>query len=136
MNIGQSLTDLDHPLDYPFFWQGSVAILKNFFQTASRHKLHSEVVVATILKGKSQGSDAWMFQAAQKSNLLVKAFNGSFAIFLAGIGVNEKLFDRIVIGRHSAKLFYFVDSAHATFTKDLHNFEFSIQNGTYREGHT
>ena len=76
-----------------------------------------------------------MLEAEEQVNLFIKALDGGFAFLLTGVRINQKFFHRSKVARPIYQ-FNFINGAHSTFAKHLHNPEFSVKNGTYWERHT
>src|SRR5262249_27716935 len=114
MNVGECFANLYHPADNLLFREGSFRVFKYLFQRAPRDEFHGEVVLSLALKGDRECCDVWVFEATQKCDFFIKAFNGGFPLFFAG---DEQFFDSIIIGgdtRWRTELLYFIDGAHAT----------------------
>ena len=89
MNIGQSFTNLHHPFDYILFVQRPFVLFEYFVQAFPWHKLHYEVIVPTLLKTQHKRRDTWMLEAEQQVYLFIETFNGSFALFFTGAGIDQ-----------------------------------------------
>ncbi len=50
MDIGQGLADHHHPANHGVFVKGGIRSFEDFFETATRHKFHDEVVASPFLK--------------------------------------------------------------------------------------